>query len=465
VLPLAAGAIFISALDLTVVNVVFPDMRADFPSASLPTLSWVITAYGVSYAALLAPAGRIADVIGQQRLFVWSVAAFTVTSALAATAPNEGFLIFFRALQGASASGMTPAALGLILTRTPRERLMAAFGIWGATGSVAAAAGPMVGGVLVQAWDWRAIFLVNVPLGLAVLYGGTARLARDEPGGRQLPDPVGTVSLVAGTGAVVVSLTQGSTWGWTSSPVLLSLAGGLLGVGLALARSAPHPVPALELGLWRDRTFTVANAATLLFSASMFAFMFNGPLFLTATWDFSVLAAGMAVTPAAVATGLGSVAAGKLATTPASRRAAATGSSLLVATACFFLWARLGTEERFAEVYLPASLAAGTSAGFGFTALFGAGATSVARARPGSGSGVLTMIRQLGGALGVAAAAAILAAGNSAAVGSFLSVYLFSGVMALMAASASVGLVRRSPRPAAWPPAGAARSSQAARSR
>jgi EmrB/QacA subfamily drug resistance transporter len=443
VLLLAAGAVFVALLDFTVVNVAFPDLRVDFPAASLPTLSWVVTAYAVLYAALLAPAGQIADVVGRRKLFTWSVAAFTTASVLAAVAPNEGFLIFARMLQGVAAAGMSPASLGLVLTWTPPERRMAAIGVWGASASVAAAVGPALGGLLVQAWGWRAIFLVNVPLGLAILYGAMARLARDTPGGRRLPDPVGTLFLAAGTGAVVVGLSRGGEWGWTSTSVLLALAGGMLGVGAALARSARHPAPALELDLWRDRTFTVANTALALFGASAVGIIFTGPLFLTATWDYSVLEAGLAATPGAVASSVGAVVAGRRATTPAGRRAAAVAGCLLVAAGCFYLWAQLGTEARFAEVYLPATLVAGAGFGAVLTAVFGAGVTSVPPARFASGSGVLAMTRMLGAALGVAAIAAILAApGYADAVEAFLAAYLFCGVAAMVAAAVSVGLLR-----------------------
>jgi EmrB/QacA subfamily drug resistance transporter len=443
VLLLAAGAVFAAALDLTVVSVAFPDLRADFPSASLPTLSWVVTVYAVLSAALLVPAGRIADVIGRRKLFAWSVAAFTVTSAFASVAPNEEFLILFRALQGVAAAGMTPAALGLVLTWTPPERLMAAIGVWGASALGATAIGPALGGALVDAWGWRAIFLVNVPIGLAVLYATMTRLARDAPSGRRLPDPVGTLFLAAGTGAVVVGLSQGSEWGWTSASILLAMAGGVLGVGAGLVRSARHPAPALELELWRDRTFTVANIATALFSATAYGSSFIAPLVLTATWDYSVLEAGLATTPGAIAGSVGAVVAGRRATTPAGRRATAVAGSLLVAAGSFYLWAQFGTERRFLEVILPANLVAGFGFGVGMTGLFGAGAASVPPTQFASGSGLLSMTRQLGGALGVAAVAAILAApGYADAVEAYLAAFLFFGVAGVVAAAAGVGLLR-----------------------
>jgi EmrB/QacA subfamily drug resistance transporter len=443
VLLLAASAYFVAILDLTVVNVAFPDMQRDFSSASLPILSWVITGYGVLFAALLVPAGRVADVIGRRQLFAWSVAAFTATSVLAAAAPNEGALIFFRALQGASAAGMIPSALGLILTWTPPERVMPALGVWGAAGSMAAVVGPGVGGVLVEAWSWRAIFLINVPIGLAVLYGTLTKLSRDEPTGRRLPDPVGTVLFAGGVGAVVVGISQGGEWGWGSGSVMLLILGGVLGVGVSLVRSARHPAPAFELDLWGNRTFRVANATQALMGVAAFAWLFNGPLFLTRTWGYSVLEAGLALTPASFISAGVAVVVGTRATTPASRRAAAVAGCLALVAASFFLWATLGTEKRYVELFLPATVVAGAGIATTLTALYGAGATSIPPLRFASGSGVMTMVSQLGGILGVTAAAIILAAsGYANAVDPFLAVNMFCAGTGLIAAAAGVGLVR-----------------------
>jgi hypothetical protein len=306
---------------------------------------------------------------------------------------------------------------------------------------MAAVLGPTVGGALVDAGGWRTIFLINVPLGVIIIYGAMTRLPRDSPGERKLPDPIGTLLLTIGTGSVVVGLSQGSEWGWTSGSVWHCIAGGVLGVGVGLMRSARHPAPAMELDLWRNRTFAVANAAAAVFGVSAFAFTLNGPLFLTTTWNYSVLEAGLALTPGAFAAGVGSVVAGKQATTPKGRLAAAAGGSLLVAAASLSMWAQLGTEQRYLEVFLPANLAGGVGFGAAFTALFGAGATSIPPLRFASGSGVLTMARQLGGVIGVALTAAILGAPGSAAVDPFLAVYLFCAGTAAAAGAVSTALL------------------------
>jgi hypothetical protein len=180
-----------------------------------------------------------------------------------------------------------------------------------------------------------------------------------------------------------------------------------------------------------------------LFSASAYGFMFINALFLTATWGYSVLDVGLASTPGAIAGSVGAIVTGQRATTPARQRAVAVAGSLLVAVASFYLSARLGTEPRFLEVYLPANVVMGVGFGAAMTAMFGAGAKSVPPARSASGSGLLAMTRQLGGALGVAAVAAIMAApGHASPVDAYLAVYQFCAVAAVVAAAASVGLLQ-----------------------
>src|SRR5829696_9114259 len=157
-LATASAATFLAFLDATVVNVAFPDLAADFERASLTSLSWTVSGYALAFAALLAPSGRIADLAGRRAVFVGGVATFGLASALAMLAPSIGWLITARVLQGAGAAAMVPAALGIVLATAAPDRRMAAIGAWGAAGSLAAAAGPTLGGILVDALGWRAVF-------------------------------------------------------------------------------------------------------------------------------------------------------------------------------------------------------------------------------------------------------------------------------------------------------------------
>src|SRR3954451_18452231 len=164
VLAVLSAAAFMASLDLFIVNVAFDDIRADFGRASLADLSWVLNSYAITYAALLVPLGRLADRYGRKGGFLLGLAVFTIASGACALSPGLWWLVGLRALQAAGAAALTPTSLGLLLASTPADRRARAVRIWAASGGLAAAAGPVVGGLLVNA-SWRWVFLVNIPVG------------------------------------------------------------------------------------------------------------------------------------------------------------------------------------------------------------------------------------------------------------------------------------------------------------
>ena len=180
VLLVAAGAAFLALLDTTVANLAVADVRSDFAGTSVGGATWLITIYAVVFAALLAPAGRVADVVGRRALLLAGVSAFTMFSLACALAPSLELLLVSPALQGAAAAAMIPASLAVVLMDAPPERRAAAIGLWSAAGALAAAAGPAIGGVLVDGVGWRALFLINVPVGLAIV-AGTRLIPRSAP--------------------------------------------------------------------------------------------------------------------------------------------------------------------------------------------------------------------------------------------------------------------------------------------
>ncbi|XIE81865.1 MFS transporter [Streptomyces sp. SBR177] len=205
-------------LGVSVVYIAFPELPESFPDASLSLLSWVVSGYTVVFAATLAPAGRLADVIGLRRLFTLSVAGFTVGSLLCALAPTVELLIAASAIQGLFAAGMVPSSLALLLASRPPHERAKAIGLWGASSSAAAAAGTPLGGFLVHSFGWPSVFLVNVPLGAALLALAWWVLPRVRVRAAAVPDLLGTVALLLGVGGLVAALTQGSSWGWGSAP-------------------------------------------------------------------------------------------------------------------------------------------------------------------------------------------------------------------------------------------------------
>jgi MFS family permease len=209
VLAVAAGAAFLALLDTTVANLAVADVQTDFAGTSVNGATWIITIYAVVFAALLAPAGRVADVVGRRTLLLGGVGGFTALSLLCALAPSLPTLLIARALQGAAAAAMIPASLAAVLADTPAERRAAAIGAWSAAGAFAAAAGPALGGVLVDQLGWRALFVINVPVGVLILAG--ARQLPRGGGEGKLPDALGTLLLGAGIGAAALGVSQGGT--------------------------------------------------------------------------------------------------------------------------------------------------------------------------------------------------------------------------------------------------------------
>ncbi|HEY6761863.1 MAG TPA: MFS transporter, partial [Baekduia sp.] len=163
VLAVASGAAFLAMLDATVANLAVADLHRDFPGVAVGDLSWVITIYAITFAALLAPGGRFADLLGRRALLTAGAALFTIMSIVAAAAPSLGILLAARGLQGAGAAAMIPASLAVVLADTPPERRAAAIGAWSAAGALAAAAGPAIGGVLVDVAGWRSVFFITIP--------------------------------------------------------------------------------------------------------------------------------------------------------------------------------------------------------------------------------------------------------------------------------------------------------------
>src|SRR5579863_2923636 len=256
--------VFMSSLDLFIVNIAFPAIERSYHSSSLSNLSWVLNAYTIVFAALLVPAGRWADRLGRRRAFLGGLAVFTLSSAACAFAPTVAALVAARSVQAAGAALMLPTSLGLLLPEFPPERRAGAIGLWAAVGGVAAAFGPPLGGLLVTL-NWRAVFLVNVPIGIIGLIAGQRFLRehRDKTGAR--PDAIGAALLAAAIAALAAGIVKAPTWGWTNARPLALFAATLVLLAALAARSRTHPAPVIEPALLRSRSARLANAASIVF--------------------------------------------------------------------------------------------------------------------------------------------------------------------------------------------------------
>jgi EmrB/QacA subfamily drug resistance transporter len=433
VLAVVSAAVFMASLDLFIVNVAFPDIQRDFAGSDVASLSWVLNAYAIVYAALLVPAGRLADRVGRKRLFLTGLLVFTAASVLCAAAPSLGVLIAARILQAAGAAFLTPTSLALLLPEFPPERRPVAIGAWSAVGGIAAAFGPPLGGVLVEA-SWRWVFLINVPIALAATVAGVRILRESEPERGPWPDLLGAVLLAGSIALLALGLVKGSAWGWGSDRVVGAFAASAV-LGAAFAwRTTRHPVPVIHPELLRVRSFTVATLASGLFFAAFAVMLLGGVLFRVDVWHDSILTAGLELAPGPVMAAIFAVPAARLGTRFGHARTAAVGGVLFALGSLFWAW-QLTAAPHYAADLLPGMLLTGTGVGFVLSNLAAAATSGLPPARFATGSAIFTMGRQIGSVLGVAIFVALVGAPTAAgAVHAFDKAWLFMAGASLAAA-------------------------------
>jgi EmrB/QacA subfamily drug resistance transporter len=290
-------AVFMSSLDLFIVNLAFPYIGREYPGTSLGGLSWVLNGYTIVFAAVLVPAGRWADRVGRRRLFVAGLAAFSAGSLLCGVAPDVAELIAARVIQAAGAGLMVPASLSLLLASVPGPARSKAIGTWSAFGALGAALGPVIGGSLVQL-SWRWVFWINLPVGLvAVLLAARVVPESKDERVQGRPDIAGAGLLAATVGLIALALVEAPSWGWGSASFIGLLAASLASGVAMVARSRRHHSPVIELGLLRSRTFSGSFTASILYYAAFGAFVLSSVEFLTGVWHYSAVRAGLAIGP------------------------------------------------------------------------------------------------------------------------------------------------------------------------
>jgi EmrB/QacA subfamily drug resistance transporter len=443
VLLVTSVAVFMALLDVTIVNIAFPDIRRSFAHDSLADLSWVLNAYSILFAAELVPAGRLADRLGRKRLFLAGILLFLAASVTSGLAGSLSVLVGARGVQAIGAAILLPTSLSLVLPEFPVQQRALVTSLWAATGAVAAATGPSLGGALVQWQSWRWVFFVNLAIGLPALLPA-ARLLRERRDEQATgwPDAVGALLLAIGVGALALGIVKGGDWGWASARTVGSLVAAAVLSVLLVARSARHPRPVFELSLFRTRSFTVGVVGTLVFSIGFFALLLANVLFLTTVWRYSVLGAGLALTPAPIMAALAAPAAGRLADR-FGQRAVAIPGSLLFGAGPLLLAATTTGVARYWTAFLPWALLAGCGIGLTLPAFSSAAVAELPRPRFATGIAISACFRQLGAVIGIAGLVALLnAARPGHVVDAFHADWGFIGAAGLLSAVAAVALGR-----------------------
>lgn len=445
---------FVVALDLSIVNVAFPSIEADFPDATTSTLSWVLTSYSVVFGALLLGAGRIADRSGRRRWFLRGLGTFTLGSLLCAVAPDPGLLIAGRVVQAVGAALLMPASLALLLVATPAQLRAQAVALWGGISALAVAVGPSVGALLVDAGGWRWAFYVNLPI-LAVAAVATRRVLPESVVGGPPPDLLGVAVLSLAVASLALGITQGQDWGWTSAPVVGSLAAALALGAAALHRARTHHAPAIDLRLFENRSVRLANAATIAYAVGFFAMLLANVLFLTTVWEWSTLKAGLAITPGPLVVAALSRSTGGLAARIGYRPVLVAGS-LVFATAQLWSVFLMPLEPDYLGRWLPATLLGGLGVALTFPVLSAAAVAGLPADRFGVGGAVNQTARQMGAVLGIALLVAVLGTPTSpdSALDAFQRAWLLcagAAVVSAVISSRQQPVVAPPPTPALEP--------------
>jgi EmrB/QacA subfamily drug resistance transporter len=449
VLLVCGLAAFMAFLDSTIVNIAFPVLQRAFPSDSQSNISWVLNAYNVVFAALLVPAGRMADRFGRRRSFLLGLIIFTAASAGCAFSPSITVLIGMRMFQALGAAILIPTGIALLLPTYPPGKQIKAIALIAAASGVAFAAGPTIGGSLIEASSWRSIFLINLPIGALTLLLSYRVLVPDQRArDNRLPDLVGAASVLVGVGLLALALVQGGTWGWGDGRVVLSFVGAGALLSVAIWRSLGHPSPVIELGLFRRSQFRVANLSVLAFGIGLAAKLLCDVLFMTSVWGYSEFETGLAVSPSPLITAVVASLGARLAIRFGSRAIAVTGG-LLYGGGCLWYVLNVGTAPAYLSEYLPGTVLTGVGIALILPTVTTAAVTAVPERLLALGAGINAMVRQLGAVLGVALFVAIVGTPTpTSALTAFHRGWALAAIAALVAALASLGLPRSHLKPA-----------------
>ncbi|MFE5815132.1 MFS transporter [Streptomyces sp. NPDC056479] len=408
VVALACAGQFLVVLDVSVVNVALPSMRADL-GLDAQGLQWVVNAYAIAFAGFMLLGGRAGDLYGRKRMFLVGLGLFTLASLAGGLAQQDWQLLAARAVQGLGAAVLAPSTLTILTAAVPEGAARArAIGTWTAVGAGGGAAGGLVGGVLVDLLSWRWVLLINVPVGAVVLAGAVLWLNESRAGDRRRLDLPGAVLVTAGLATLAYGISQTEAAGWTARATVVPLLAGLALIGAFLAVQARTAAPLMPLGLLRLRAVASANVAMFLCGSAMFCMWFFMTLYVQNVLHYTPLEAGLALVPSSLAVILGSKLAPRLMRGFGARGVASAGT--LVAAVGFGWQSTLSVEGGYLTSIMVPGILMMLGAGLAATPL---AALATSGARPGEAglvSGLVNTSRTMGGSLGLAVMSTLAAA-------------------------------------------------------
>jgi EmrB/QacA subfamily drug resistance transporter len=391
-------------LDVTIVNIAMPAIQADY-GVTWATASWVLNAYNLAMAALFLSMGRVSDKFGQKLVFCTGLATFTVFSLLCGLSPNINLLIAARVGQGIGGAMMMPVSLSILMGAFPKRQHGTAVGIWGALGTAAAALGPSIGGILVTYVSWHWIFFINVPIGIAAfVFAMVVVPERKRAGAAGSVDIGGILLSTGGLFCLVLALTQGNDWGWTSWRVLLLLGIAFVCYPLFYLWETHVKHPMFDFRLLRIRSFTAANTAMMAMGTAMGGAMLLLVIFMVNVMGYSELKAALAMTFMPVTALFVAPVAGRLVDRIGPRYFSAAGLALFGVG--LLMLTQLGAEASLSSVAWRLVIM-GFGMGLSMPSLAAAAMGSLPPQFGGVGAGAFSTLRQIGLVLGVAVSISI----------------------------------------------------------
>jgi EmrB/QacA subfamily drug resistance transporter len=397
-------ALFMVMLDNTVVNVALPSIQDDL-GASLSSLEWTVNAYTLTFAVLLVTGGRLGDIFGRRRMFLFGVVAFAASSALIGLAPTQGWLVAGRALQGTGAAFMMPGTLSIISNTFPPAERGRAIGTWAGVSALALAIGPAVGGALTEYVSWRAIFFLNLPVavGAIIVTLFAVRESVDQTVAKKV-DIAGIGTLSVGLSSLVLALVEGNSWGWGSPAIVALLIAAAVGLVAFVLVEVRGKVPMVQFEFFRSRSFVGANTAAFIVSFAMLAMFFFIALYMQNILGYSALQAGIRFLPSTVVIIIVAPIAGRLADRIGPRPLMATGLGL--AALSLYLESNVTATTTYSGLLIPFMIM-GLGMGLTMSPMSTAAMNAVPATKAGVASGILSMSRMVGGTFGVAAIGAL----------------------------------------------------------
>lgn len=421
-------------LDSTIVGVALPDMQNRLHT-QLSGLQWIVDAYVLLVAMLLLSGGVFADRFGRKRVFLCGAVVFTLASVLCAVAPSIGWLIIGRVIQGIGAAALSPGSLALLAAAypVPQERVKA-IGLWAGLSGIGLAVGPLAGGILVEAFSWPAIFLVNVPIGVILVLAALPTLSESRNPSAPAIDVPGTALSILGVGALTYGLIEGGSLGWASPAILSSFAAAVVLLAAFVTVEGRGATPMLPLRLFRQRLFTVSNTAMVMVGFALMGSVFFFSQFFVAVQHSSLLAAGLETLPISLAMVIVSPYAGRLVARYGFRIVVTLG--MAVAGVGLLTLGVVHANTSYWDMWWRLVI---TGTGFALTMspLTGAAIQAVSPQEGGLASGISSTARQIGAVFGVAVLGAIVVgreSGGATFEGGLDSAFLTAGAATLLTA-------------------------------